>query len=298
LGVPWKGIKAPEGLIRFYSYPKFALDVLENRQIAFIRVTLLNDPFDPYGFFETEFKGYMELLSYVGENHAEDRGWFRTKVTAQSWGRSETDLRAYMDGLRRDTFVLCASAPAGESHPKDNLYMWGHYGNGHRGLAIEFDATALASAVLGHHSSQGGNNLLVGEQPWVQIKYAESFRTISAEDAFQSFKQEREVETRKKREREETSLDRYYHELSVIKSTAWQSENEWRIMWRSTTEVGNVYKIPITPECIRAVYLGLQCPRDDADSVVAAAAKNFPHAQIWHATKRHGDLALDFQLRS
>jgi hypothetical protein len=37
--------------------------------------------------------------------------------------------------------------------------MWGHYANGHRGLAIEFDTQALASAVLKHHEAENGKPL-------------------------------------------------------------------------------------------------------------------------------------------
>ena len=40
---------APDHVTRFYSDPSFALDVLENQKVALVRVTLLNDPFDPAG---------------------------------------------------------------------------------------------------------------------------------------------------------------------------------------------------------------------------------------------------------
>jgi Protein of unknown function (DUF2971) len=284
---------APVGVIRFYGNPNFALDVLENRHVALVRVTLLNDPFEPYGFFETDFNGYADLLKYVQKNHPNDRGWFRVHVTPQSWGSTEGQLRNYMADLRRDTFVLSMSAPTNDTHPKDNLYMWGHYGNGHRGLAVEFSSAALASAVLHHHSSQEAAPL-IGDEPWVQIEYAKSFRPISAEDVFQFLKEWKEVDARRKREPDETSLDRDYRRLSVIKSDVWQRENEWRLMWRSKTETGDVYKIPITPECIRAVYLGLKIPGDDTIRARDAVACHFPNAGVWQAGKRHGDLCLDF----
>jgi hypothetical protein len=198
-----------------------------------------------------------------------------------------------MARLRKDTFVLCASAPVGATHPRDNLYMWGHYGSGHRGLAIEYDLTAVAGAVLTHHCS-ASNAPLVGEPPWVQMEYARSFRAISAEDVFLFLKESNEVDARRKRRPDPTPLDRYYRQLSVIKSDVWRPENEWRLMWRSTTETGNIYKIPITQECIRAVYLGLAMSDDDKRKAVDAVARRFPNAQVWCASKRHGDLSLDF----
>ncbi len=284
----------PASITRFYGNTAFGLDVLENQQVALVRVTLLNDPFDPYGFFETDFDNYVNLSKYVQTHHPHDRGWFRVHVTAQSWGKTQRELEAYMAGLRANTFVLCASAPTEALHPKDNLYMWGHYGNGHRGIAIEFQPTALASVVLDHHSSQGGASL-EGEQPWIQIDYAKSFRPISAEDVFQFLKECNEVDARRQKQPAQTSLDRYYRRLSVIKSSVWEAENEWRLMWRSTTETGTAYKIPITPECVRAVYLGLAISDEDRSKAVTAAAPHFPAIEVWQASKRHGDFALNFE---
>jgi hypothetical protein len=287
-------ITAPATVTRFYGNTCFGLDVLENKRVALVRVTLLNDPFDPYGFFETDFGNYINLSKYVQTHHPRDRGWFRVHVTAQSWGKTQRELEGYMAGLRKDTFVLCASAPTETNHPKDNLYLWGHYGNGHRGLAIEFEAAALANVVMGHHSS-AGNAPLIGEKPWVQMEYARSFRPISAEDVFQFLKEWNEVDAWRKRQPDQTSLDAYYGQLSVIKGDVWKSENEWRLMWRSTTETGNVYKIPITPECIRAVYLGLAMASSEAEITAEATAHHFPNAEIWRAKKRYGDLSIEFR---
>jgi hypothetical protein len=99
----------------------------------------------------------------------------------------------------------------------------------------------------------------------------------------------------RKRKPDETSLDRYYRQLSLIKGDVWQRENEWRLMWRSKTETGDVYKISITPKCVRAVYLGLNIPGDDARRIKDAIARHFPNADVWQASKRHGNLCLDFQ---
>jgi hypothetical protein len=90
-------------------------------------------------------------------------------------------------------------------------------------------------------------------------------------------------------------LDSYYRQLSVIKSDVWRSENEWRLMWRSTTETGNIYEIPITQECIRAIYLGLAMADEEKRKAADAATRHFPGVQVWCASKRHGDLSLDFR---
>ena len=103
------------------------------------------------------------------------------------------------------------------------------------------------------------------------------------------------MNARRKKKPDETSLDLYYRQLSVIKGDVWRQENEWRLMWRNKTETGDVYKIPITPECIRAVYLGLNIPGDDARRATAAVARHFPNAEVLRASKRYSDLRLDFK---
>jgi hypothetical protein len=129
----------PATVTRFYGTVNYALDVIRTREIAFVHVSMLNDPFDPYCFFETDFEGkYPNLLRYVQQHHPKHMPWFRAQVTPQSWGKTVRDLRAHLDDYRKHTFILSTSAPLADTHPKGNLYMWGHYGNGHRGVAIEF----------------------------------------------------------------------------------------------------------------------------------------------------------------
>ena len=84
----------PDRVTRFCGCVDFALDVLKNLRIAFIHVTMLNDPFDPYCFFETDFGGtYEGLLRHVKENHPHDMPWFRAHVCARSWGNAVKELR-------------------------------------------------------------------------------------------------------------------------------------------------------------------------------------------------------------
>jgi hypothetical protein len=69
-------------VVRFYGNFDFALDAIANRQVTFIHVTKLNDQFDPYFFFETDFDvSYTRLVDYVREKHPTDFSWFINMVT-------------------------------------------------------------------------------------------------------------------------------------------------------------------------------------------------------------------------
>jgi hypothetical protein len=284
----------PSTLTRFYGDPAFALEVLEDLKAALVRVTLLNDPFDPYGFFETEFDGYLGLFRHVMQKHARDLGWFKVNVTSGNWRKTENDLRDYMAGLRRDCFVLCTSAPTDDTHPKDSGYMWSHYGNGHRGLAIEFDPEKLEAAIIAHNKAVGGTVLGDTDRAWMKMEYADSFTPISAESVFEFLQQENNLRLHPRYKRKETALDGYYRKLSVIKGRTWEAENEWRLLWRNKDEAGKVYKISITPDCIKAVYFGCMLGETERKRAADAMTKNFPNAEIWRAVKRHGDLSVEF----
>ena len=285
----------PRLVTRFYGNVDFAMDVLKNRQIAFVHVSMLNDPFDPYCFFETDFKeSYQNLIAHVKYNHPSDLRWFRTQVTAQSWGKSVQGLKAHLQMVRKTAFVLSTSAAHSGFHPKDNLYMWGHYANGHRGLAIEFDTQGLANAVLRHHEAENGKPS-EERNVWAKIEYAKTFSPITAEDVYEFNKQERERLKQKAPIRRDTRIDTYFRRMTIIKSDVWQNENEWRLMWQNTEPKGNIYKCPICEDVIGNIFLGLNVEGEKAEELITVAKENFPATSILRAHKRHGDLALEFR---
>jgi hypothetical protein len=107
-------------------------------------------------------------------------------------------------------------------------------------------------------------------------------------------KQEKDVMEGRVTKRAVTRLDRYYNRMSIVKSDVWQTENEWRLMWRSDETTDAIYKCPLAEDCIARIYLGLNLPQEAESRIVSAARSGFPAAKIMKASKRHGDLALDF----
>lgn len=56
----------PAGVVRFYGSLDFALDTIGAKQITLILTSKLDDPFDPYFFFETDFgEVYRAVVDYV-----------------------------------------------------------------------------------------------------------------------------------------------------------------------------------------------------------------------------------------
>ncbi len=233
------------------------------------------------------------LLRYVQQHHPKHMPWFRAQVTPLSWGKTVRELRAHLDDYRKHTFMLSTSAPLADAHPKDNLYMWAHYGNGHRGVAIEFDTEKLAASVIEHHEREN-NTPLKDRTVWSKVEYATTFPPITAADVFEFLKQQKDRETRRTSALVEETGRRadYYKRMAIIKSDVWKSENEWRLMWRRRATPSPVFKCPISTECVTKIFIGLGFG-DGVQTFVEEARQAFPGVGIFQATKRHGDLALD-----
>ena len=271
------------------------LDVVANRQITFIRTSRLNDPFDPYLFFETDFDdNFARLNQYVERHHPQDAICFKNEVTQPRWNTISEAMKDHFETVRRTAFVLSTSAATPEQHPKDNLYMWGHYGRGHHGVAIEFDTKALAKAVLVHDIALNGTQFEGGDL-WVRMEYARGFSPITGEDVYDFIKKKENQAKTSVAQQEATRIETYISRMSTVKSDAWRSENEWRLMRENSETTDDIYKCPILADCIATIYLGLSLPQEAQDRIVSAAKAGFPAATIMKALKRHGDLALDFR---
>lgn len=69
----------PPHLTRFYGCIDFARDVFQTKSIALVHVSKMNDPFDPYFEFLTDFEDrYAPILKWIKDNHrAREVRWFK-----------------------------------------------------------------------------------------------------------------------------------------------------------------------------------------------------------------------------
>jgi hypothetical protein len=276
----------PTNVVRFYGNEDYAVETIARQQIAFVHVSKLNDPFDPYFFFETDFGvSYKKLLGWVEKNHPDALSWFRRHVTADSLGQAVKDVRQGMEQLRDTSFIFSCSAVTKDFHPKNNLYMWGHYGNGHRGVALEFDARKVASVFR-----KPTGETFAPESVWIRIEYEAKFAPITCAMFFDFFRNEYEGSGGL------TSLETYYDRLTRVKSIVWQKEEEWRLFYqpRDKTRL-KVHRELVPPESLTAVYIGLQASRGSEADIVFETRKHFPSAKIFRAHKKPGFTELKFR---
>jgi hypothetical protein len=266
----------------------FVLDTIGARQIALVHSSKLNDPFDPYLFFETDFNADYEVFKeFVSVNHPNDLSWFCQSMSPEMWRTHLNNFRDYCVKERESIYVFSTSAVYDGEHPKDNLYMWSHYANGHRGVAIEFNTKEIGQRLLEDEGKERGVTLKP-EEMWVESEYVSNFSSITCSIFFDHLKGTGGAKQR-------TKLDMYYEIMGRIKSTNWKSENEWRLMWYRNDTKRTVLKVPLSETAIERVYIGmLASPKDQAD-VMFEAKRQYPAAQVFKAAKRSGAFALDFK---
>jgi hypothetical protein len=137
LGIETQGRKTmcmhevPRHVIRFYRNTDYALECVALGQITFIHVEKLNDPFDPVLDSVTDFNdNYASLLAYVQTHHSAQLAYFEHNLPEKKWTKAVADLAKLASEMRASMFVFSACEVREGNHPRDNLYMWGHYGMG------------------------------------------------------------------------------------------------------------------------------------------------------------------------
>jgi hypothetical protein len=181
-------------------------------------------------------------------------------------------------------------------HPKDNLYMWGHYGNGHRGVAIEFNTQGLAKDVLEENARVSGSHVTI-DNIWGKIEYLDRLSPLTCEMFYEFFKEEHERENKNKLP-QKTKLEDYYELMAKIKGLEWEREHEWRLTWHNNKTADKIYKCLISSAGIDTIYLGQNIDADAQRHITQEAHDNFPNAKIYKAKKRAGYLGLEFDLLS
>lgn len=119
----------------FYKYwsIKSVLRFLETGMIMFNRYTEFNDPFECQAKIEsnnTEAEWYTFLLQNGASYHSaavESKKMAKNKMLAGHY------IRSSIDAVYNETGIFCMTTK------NDNLLMWAHYGDEHKGACIEFD---------------------------------------------------------------------------------------------------------------------------------------------------------------
>jgi len=221
---------------RLYKYQAVTARTLENlklRTLWFSAPSCFNDPFDcalQVAHADLSEADLDRALAYV-RSHAPLAPSLEAQLTTS--GRPSSTFRELMVRAVKDAFeqrrqvnlhergVACFSAK------KDDILMWAHYADGHRGFCLEFDMS-------GEPFSRAR-----------EVVYRADVPSINPLDVLEPGPKPDLVEA-----------------MMLTKSESWRYEAEWRVFH---LEAGKAYTY--APALLTAVYLGTSMPEGQRDVV-------------------------------
>jgi hypothetical protein len=148
--MPYERPVPPPRLYKYQSVSARTLVALKKRTLWFGRPARFNDPFDcavPYVKAEVSLEDCARLL----EAHVGAAGWDELRTDRRYVGEDgqptellrslvqnsgDQPLQEAMSSLYWNRGVTCFS------EEPDNMLLWSHYGDSHRGMCLEFDTAA------------------------------------------------------------------------------------------------------------------------------------------------------------
>lgn len=170
--------------------------------------------------------------------------------------------------IRRMGRVLCLS------EERENLLMWAHYADAHRGAVIELN-------VAQHPEYFDGLG---------KVEYSEEMAPMWDETVVSNH-----LLGRLSNEEWERHVRDIERRSALTKSLEWEYEQEWRCFSAESPDDPRLRTdIPLNRNAISAVYLGCRVPADDQRRFAAWVRELLPHARICQMSMVPGRFTLTF----
>lgn len=252
------------GLIATYDSERFANLLTESvKRIVFDDVQPVVDPLLPLGLAALRLRGMRDRLP---------KDEVLASLREASLGVA-TGFHEHIDQLNEALREkLCNSRVFCVSEVCDNVVMWSHYADEHRGAVFDLSCVdELDNTLLAAH----------------KVEYSDQFLKFpEIEEYVQHLTGERSFD-----------LLPLVWKIAFTKHSDWSYEREWRIhlplLGQSIGE-GFSYESE-NPRVFAAVYLGCRAPEVDVQRVLDAVKLNFPHMKVYRAVKSTVAFALEFE---
>jgi hypothetical protein len=255
----------PTGLLYKYTRPE-RVDILERLKIRFTQPEELNDPFEcaPYvseGFAPDALAEASQPPVGHGLLEVPQLSGFFDKFENDAQRQTAAEMLNMLAEVTyesfRFNFVILSL-----SDKSDNLLMWAHYTENHKGLVIGFDAGH--PFFLGNQWKNGALDLAAANKV-VYIHQRPQFRFVNEINKTAAF---------------------------LTKSPEWEYEGEWRMVRTIEeadeilyTDDGIIYLLAVPPDAVRCVILGAASSSETQERVVKSIRGNpqLSHVQVFRA---------------
>lgn len=225
--------------------------MLLKSELKFTKPSSFNDPYDTYPCL-IYLKFIPESLreTYVQTNYIELTIQQQKELLNNKNDGNIVDSELYpifinYQNILNERGITCFS------QIEDNLLMWSHYSNSHKGVCVGFDLNILCSYL---------NNVCPKKLTLERIKYTEKFESI---DYFRN-------------------PNKALINLMITKSIDWEYEKEIRILFSHVDFKGDILAFyPFCKEAVNKVLLGSKMKDDEKLMIIEICKEKYPKAKIF-----------------
>jgi hypothetical protein len=153
------------------------------------------------------------------------------------------------------------------SEKNDNLLMWAHYSDNHKGAVIKLKCLH-------------GDYALSAAQ---KVIYSNDMPKLTIENIIKDYFSS-----------EQFVVKKIITEMLLTKSIDWQHESEWRVILLKQNPNAEFDLRSISAEEIEAVYLGCRISDDDKKEIITIIKEKLQHVKVYNAMKNDSRFKIDF----
>lgn len=251
-------ISDPEFLYRYYRFDEYTEKIFTNNEIYFQIPSKFNDPFD-------------SRIAFVLNGTEEEKQRFlqrnlplaRPDLTEQEINEissKPSNIKKFFDDFCRrqskrpdELGIYCLT------NLKDNILMWAHYSDNHKGFCLEFDYQ---------------NDEFFQEA--LPVEYSETRPTFNELDITIG---------------ESNKFANKFAELLLIKAEDWKYEDEWRLVYTPDRGGPGIHTFP--ENLLTGVILGFQIASENRDKIIRWCSNRKFNPKIYQTKPKKTEFGLD-----
>jgi len=248
-------------------------DILINESLFFYPPTKFNDPYDCKIQFnyddctESDFREIFTSFLRKANSTRPENDIIKEvdKIIASGGHMSERWRSKFREHAKRELQpdldrmgLLCLS------EDRDNILLWAHYADNHKGLCFEFDSKVLQEKYY-----------------CKKIEYEKKY--ISLKEFYWPFHNEQNEECARL--------------LLLRKSEHWEYENEWRIIidWQEIEKRGGTRLFKMPEHLLTGIILGLEMDKKDKEKVRDMIHRFGLKPKLYEAKKDESSFRLNIE---
>ncbi|WP_281761322.1 DUF2971 domain-containing protein [Pseudodesulfovibrio nedwellii] len=244
--------------------PNYSADDLQRVLFAFIQNLLKTDT--PPKFASSNEDSERLYILWLNRQTILAEGLLDNMASCFSKIKDNDVWRELNDKLKesiKNTKVLCLA------EKKDNLLMWSHYADNHKGVVFNFIIDEKYDSAWS--AAQ-------------KVRYCSGYPTVSAEEMASS------LVGLSSQPIEEIVLDRFI----TSKSMDWSYEKEWRVVVHMSDDDSYVY-YGFQPAELKEIYFGCRVSEESKNRILQLVKSRYNHVDLFQCVKNDTCYKLDFE---